>query len=205
MSKQQSMLITLEGINCVGKTTAIQDLITFFMRKNIPFLATREIGGNAFCEKLRQLSFDEKLTPMTQLLLTLTARIEHVEKVIKPALTEGKTVICDRFSDSTYIYQGVLHGIPNSVIQSFEINLGLDSFKPHITFLLDASNKVLKQRIQARNRGCRYDTLTDNEMSKMRAEYHKRAANEPDRFYTFNTESPEYVDKMIAVLESYYG
>jgi len=106
------IFLTLEGVNGSGKSTAIKPLSQVFEDFGLPYITTREIGGNAFCESIRLLSFDIKLDNRTLALLAFAARVEHVEKVIKPALQKGISVLCDRFDLSTYAYQGVHGGMP---------------------------------------------------------------------------------------------
>jgi len=190
------IFLTLEGVNGSGKSTAIKPLSSVFEDFGLPYITTREIGGNAFCESIRLLSFDTKLDNRTLALLAFAARVEHVEKVIKPALQKGISVLCDRFDLSTYAYQGVQGGMPLPNILDIEKAVDLKWWKPYYTFILDAPFKVLKQRIQARDRGCRYDGLSEDEVAKMQKFYAAHTTLKSGRFYMFDTSKDDAITNM---------
>ena len=104
---KKNLFITFEGIEGSGKSTQSKKLQEFFLQNKIESILTREPGGCEIAEQIRKILLDEKFNNMqtvTEILLNFSARLEHVEQVIKPALKQGKVVICDRFFDSTYAY-----------------------------------------------------------------------------------------------------
>jgi dTMP kinase len=138
--KNRGFFITLEGGEGSGKSTQINLLAEFLKDKGFDVITTREPGGTPEAEKVRELLVDRdggNWTPMAEALLFFTARNMHVEDLIKPALSEGKIVICDRFTDSTRAYQCYGHGVLS--IESIErLNqIAIDDFSPDLTLILD--------------------------------------------------------------------
>lgn len=144
--------ITLEGIEGAGKTTLIQSLLEYFSKKNLPVLLTREPGGSGLGKKLRAivLNAEEKICPAAELFLFLADRAEHVEQVIKPALAEGKIVLCDRFVDSTVAYQGYGRGMDTQMLESLNMQ-ATQGLKPDLTVLLDLDPETGLARAKRRN------------------------------------------------------
>lgn len=131
--------ITLEGGEGVGKTTNIAYIQSFLEEHNIPFLLTREPGGTALAESIRQLLLDkeqELITEQTELLMMFAARAQHIKHVIQPALEQGTWVLCDRFTDATYAYQGGGRNMKIANIQWLE-NFVQSGLRPDLTLLLD--------------------------------------------------------------------
>ena len=131
--------ITVEGAEGAGKSTNIAFIQSILEERGIPSTATREPGGTELGEGVRQLLLDKKqqgMTAVTELLLLFAARAQHVEQVIKPALERGHWVICDRFTDSSYAYQGGGRELPAEMISSLE-KLAIQDFRPDCTFILD--------------------------------------------------------------------
>jgi dTMP kinase len=136
--KKNYQFITFEGIEGCGKSTQAKKLYEYFLSKQIDCLLTREPGGCLASEKIREILLDEEienLSPKSELLLNFSSRIEHVEKVIKPALKSGKIVICDRFIDSTFAYQGSAMGMSYKIIEQIQ-RIAIQDFLPDITFLI---------------------------------------------------------------------
>lgn len=155
------MFITFEGIEGSGKSTQSKKLYEFLCSKNLQVILTREPGGSLAGEKIRAILLDEeieKLDAKTELLLNFAARIEHVEKVIKPALEAGKIVICDRFFDSSFAYQGAAFGLDFAEIEQIK-NFAIGDFAPQITFLIDAKVETTFARIAMRSDNNRYEKL----------------------------------------------
>ena len=133
------LFITLEGGEGAGKSTQAKRLKAALESQGREVILTREPGGTIEAEKIRDLLVQRdggQWTPMAECLLFFAARQMHVETLIKPALADGKIVICDRFTDSTIAYQGYGHGFDIPTIRQIEI-ITLGGFKPHLTFLLD--------------------------------------------------------------------
>ena len=153
--------ISFEGIEGCGKSTQAKKLYEYFLSKQIDCLLTREPGGSLAGEKIRGILLDEeidKLSAKSELLLNFAARIEHVEKVIKPALKSGKIVICDRFVDSTFAYQGSAMGIAFEEIEKIQ-KIAIGEFMPDITFLINVSVDEAFARISSRGNNNRYEKL----------------------------------------------
>ena len=109
--------IVFEGIDGSGKSTQIDLLGEYLNSKGIDFVQTREPGGTELAENLRKIMLEEKIDGMTEMLVVLAARNDHIQKFIKPNLSSGKWVICDRFTDSTIAYQGFARGISMNLIE----------------------------------------------------------------------------------------
>ncbi len=156
-----SKFITFEGVEGSGKSTQCKALYEFLREKNIEAILTREPGGTKAGEEIRKILIDEKIEKLeaeSEILLNFAARKEHVEKLIKPALQEGKIVICDRFFDSTYAYQGDAFGINYNEIDKIK-NFTIGNFAPDITFLIDVPVELAFSRIQGREGNNRYEKL----------------------------------------------
>ncbi len=142
------MLITFEGIDGAGKSTQIKKLVHFLTKEGVDVLTLREPGGTPAAEKIRTILLDisHKVTPVGELLLFSASRAELVHDVVKPALREGKTVILDRFFDSTTAYQGYGRGIDLDLLQSV-ISIATCGITPDITFYLDLEpEEALKRK-----------------------------------------------------------
>lgn len=146
----RGLFITFEGPDGSGKTTQIERLKTFIQSKGIDALLTREPGGTAIGEKLREIVLDRnymEMDYMTEALIYAAARAQHVAQVIKPSLEEGRTVICDRFMDSSIVYQGYGRKLGDCVriINEYAVR----GCFPDITFLLKVDPEIGKSRIKA--------------------------------------------------------
>jgi dTMP kinase len=131
--------ITFEGIEGCGKTTQIGHLAAHLKEKRLPILLTREPGGTAIGDRIRQIllsSENSLMEPEAEYFLYAAARAQHVSQVILPALQEGKTVLCDRFADATVAYQGYGRGLKREWIEEVHGRF-LKGLKPNLTFLLD--------------------------------------------------------------------
>ena len=133
------MLITLEGIEGSGKTTQLKHIEAFFTRRGMETVVTREPGGTVVGEKIRAVLLNpdiEQMAPLTELFLYEADRIEHLEKIIRPALAAGKIVLCDRFFDATVVYQGFGRGLDLVMIDRLHAMI-LGGLKPDLTILFD--------------------------------------------------------------------
>jgi dTMP kinase len=158
---KKNLFITFEGIEGSGKSTQSRKLQEFFLENKIDAILTREPGGCEISEEIRKILLAEKFGNMqvlSEILLNFTARLEHVEQVIKPALMQGKVVICDRFFDSTYAYQGSAQGVDLAIIQAIQ-KITLGDFQPDITFLIDVEVEQAFERIKLRSDNNRYEKL----------------------------------------------
>jgi dTMP kinase len=180
--------ITIEGGEGVGKSTQIASLRDLLVARGLAVVVTREPGGTRRAERIRELlleTSDEAMPPVCELLLMFAARSTHIENVIRPALQRGIWVICDRFTDATYAYQGGGRGMNLDQIESLERWVQQD-LRPDLTLLLDAPVEIGAQRAAARNeqRGItdRFEHEQRGFFERVRAAYLKRAAADPHRF-----------------------
>lgn len=144
---KKGRFITMEGVDGSGKTTQLQLTARYLLDCGYEVVTTREPGGTKLAERIRNivLDADAAVNPRTEILLYLAARAEHVEKVIRPALEAGKVVLCDRFADSTLVYQGFVRGIEMDKVKAL-CELATDELQPELTILLDAAPEALLQR-----------------------------------------------------------
>ena len=185
------MFITLEGIEGSGKTTQIGRLVEFLEDRGIECVTTRQPGGTLIGENIRSILLDpanSALAPMTELLLYMADRSQHIYELIRPCLQAGKTVICDRYFDATVVYQGFARGLNFELIQQLHQIL-FDDLKPDVTLLLDLAPQVGLQRAwQQLNNGqrsgleSRFEAETVAFHEKVRAGYLELARLEPGRF-----------------------
>lgn len=176
--------ITLEGIEGVGKTTQASVVVDTLRARGIDVVQTREPGGTALGEGIRALLLDKTLpamAPTTELLLVFAARAEHLDKVIRPALAAGRWVVCDRFTDATYAYQGGGRGLPLATIATLE-TLVQQALQPDLTLLFDAPVDLALGRARARGEGDRFEAERAEFFGRVRAAYLDRARAAPARF-----------------------
>lgn len=179
----KARFITIEGGEGVGKSTNIQFITARLQQAGIDYVLTREPGGTPLAEKVRELllnEHDETVAEMTELLLIFAARAQHLQQVIKPALKAGKWVVCDRFTDATYAYQGGGRGLSQSAIATLE-NLVQGSLRPDLTYLLDLSPDIGLARASKRAALDRFELEKIEFFERVRAGYLERAALEPER------------------------
>ncbi|HKQ10720.1 MAG TPA: dTMP kinase [Rhizomicrobium sp.] len=161
--------ITLEGGEGTGKSTQIKRLAASLETKGIPVLATREPGGSPGAEQIRALMVEGepgRWDAITETLLAYAARADHVARTIGPALLAGRWVISDRFSDSTFAYQGVGRGVPRETIRRIDSAV-LDDFAPDLTLVLDLDVTLGLQRAAARG-------AAENRFEKFGADFHEK-------------------------------
>ena len=161
--------ITLEGGEGTGKSTQIKRLAASLETKGIPVLATREPGGSPGAEQIRALMVEGepgRWDAITETLLAYAARADHVARTIGPALLAGRWVISDRFSDSTFAYQGVGRGVPRETIRRIDSAV-LDDFAPDLTLVLDLDVTLGLQRAMTRG-------VAENRFEKFGADFHEK-------------------------------
>jgi dTMP kinase len=180
--------ITIEGGEGVGKSTQIVALRDLLAARGIEVAFTREPGGTRRAERIRELlleSSDEAMPGVCELLLMFAARSTHIENVIRPALERGAWVVCDRFTDATYAYQGGGRGVPREHIATLEKLVQRD-LQPDLTLLLDAPLNISSARASARNAAAgssdRFEREQREFFERVRTTYLDRARAEPNRF-----------------------
>ena len=181
------MFISLEGIEGAGKSSIGRFIVDLLRDHGRQVLATREPGGTKLGEKIRQLlltSSNEVICANTELLLMFAARLQNVEHIIKPALDNNKIVVCDRFTDSSYAYQGGGRGIKKEIIKNLETQL-LSNFRPVLTLLLNLPVAIGLARSRRRQLDLptvdRFESQTDAFFQAVRESYLSIARAEPER------------------------
>lgn len=180
---ERGAFITIEGIEGAGKSTCMQVLADEIEARNIPLLQTREPGGTELGEALRMLLLGHRHTGMaddTELLLMFASRAEHIQRRIQPALGRREWVLCDRFTDATYAYQGAGRGIASDRIRILEewVQSGL---KPDLTLLLDLPVEQGLERAGRRSDPDRFESETLAFFERVRGGYRNIALAEPGR------------------------
>ncbi len=184
----QGKFISIEGVEGVGKSTSIEAIKKYLEVKKIEFVVTREPGGTVLSEKIRELLLQvnsEAPGGMTELLLIFASRAQHLEKVIRPALENGIWIICDRFTDATYAYQGGGRGLKTSVIAELE-SMVLGELRPDLTIILDLDPETGLARAKERGELDRFENEKDEFFNKVRSAYLDIARSNPDRCFVID-------------------
>jgi dTMP kinase len=201
--------VTLEGIEGVGKSTQVARLSAALLDKGIAHVVTREPGGTALAERIRDVVLtarEEALPATAELLLMFAARAVHLNNHVEPNLRAGRWVICDRFTDATYAYQGGGRRLPSEQIRALEV-LVQGALRPDLTVLLDAPVAKALARARARNAGSLEDRFEGEQaefFARVREVYLARAAAEPDRIAVLDATLPADAigERIVALLEA---
>ena len=189
---KRGLFISLEGPDGSGKTTQIKLLAECFRAQGYRVVETREPGGTAISDKIRQIILDTanlEMTDRTEALLYAAQRAQHVEEKILPALERGEIVLTDRFADSTFVYQGLARRLKLEDIKQLTA-FATNGLKPDLTLLLDINQECGEQRLSGRGKKDRLEMVDDSFSERVRAGYLELAANEPERFRTVNADRP---------------
>ena len=144
------MFITFEGVDSCGKTTQVKKLYDFLSENNKPCILTKEPGGSESANKIRSLLLENSdFLPLTQLLLINASRSENIFKIIQPSLNSGKIVLCDRFIDSTTIYQAKKAGLGEDIVKNLH-SLLFANFMPDVTFYLKINKQTAVKRVEGK-------------------------------------------------------
>ena len=204
---KKGLFITLEGIEGAGKSTAVDFIEDFLTKEGHDVIKTREPGGTVIGEQIREILLKNEnytLTYDTELLLVFSARAQHIQEVILPALSSGKIILCDRFTDASYAYQGGGRSIEASRINLLEKWVQGD-LRPNLTLLFDLDVSIGMQRTKKRSDADRFEREEINFFEKIRNTYLERAKNEPQRFRIINSASSleSVKEQIITILKGF--
>jgi dTMP kinase len=188
----QGKFIVLEGGEGAGKSTHARSLKDWLEQRGRKVLLTREPGGSPLAEAVRGLvlgDWPEGIDARTEALLIFAARAAHLHATVRPALAQGSDVICDRFVDASYAYQGIGRGLGQATIAALE-RLTLDGLKPDLVLLLDLDPALGIQRARSRGDANRFEAETLDFMRKVRGEYLRRAGEDPARYAVVDAAQP---------------
>jgi dTMP kinase len=180
-SRLQGRFISFEGIDGAGKTTHIDALEKRWRAAGVNVLRTREPGGTPLAERLRELVLHEPMDALTEALLIFAGRRDHVQQVIEPALQRGALVLCDRFTDATFAYQGAGRGFDTATLQQLEqwVQQGR---QPDLTLWFDIPPAVAAQRLASARQPDRFEAMDQAFFERVNEGYRARQSAEPGRF-----------------------
>ncbi|MFT6791821.1 MAG: dTMP kinase [Cellvibrionaceae bacterium] len=184
MRKSRGKFIVLEGLEGVGKSTNSAFIENFLKSRGVDLVVTREPGGTDLGEEIRDLLLRkrrEAVDEVAELLLIFSARAQHLARRIIPALEAGQWVLCDRFIDSTYAYQGGGRGLDTSLVDTLK-ELVLKDFQPDLTFYLDIDVRLGLSRASQRDALDRFESEQIDFFERSRAVYLQRIAENPERY-----------------------
>ena len=186
---RRGRMITVEGIDGAGKSTHLPWLKELLERGGRQVWATREPGGTPLGERLRALLLHEPMAPLTEALLVFAARREHCEREIWPRLDAGTWVVCDRFTDATYAYQGGGRGVPAREIEALE-RVAIGDFRPDLTLIFDVPAAVGRKRLADGRELDKFERQQNAFFERVRAAYIARAMAEPKRCRVIDSTRP---------------
>jgi dTMP kinase len=193
---ERGYFLSFEGIDGAGKSSHITTIADLLRSNAFEVIVTREPGGTDLAEKLRQLILNDAMDPMTEALLVFAARRDHIQKVIRPALADGKVVLCDRFTDSTWAYQGYGRGFNHGVLDRLEDWVqrdhlwpaaGGELLQPDATFLYDLEPTVAARRLAGARQPDRFEAEQAEFFERVRNGYLSRASGNA-RFIKINAD-----------------
>lgn len=192
------VFITFEGIDGAGKTTHMDTLEQLLKSQGREVVRTREPGGTPLAEKLRGLFLHDAMDPLTESLLVFAARRDHLVQVILPALARGAWVMCDRFTDASFAYQGGGRGFDLQVLRTLE-SWVQDQTQPDLTFLFDLPPEVAASRLAAARQPDRFEAQDTAFFARVRQAYLDRMAQSPARFALIQADAaPQAVASQIS-------
>jgi len=193
--------ITVEGVEGVGKSTHINFIATYLRERGQTVVTTREPGGTAVAEQIRGVllhSAKGAVDDVCELLLMFAARASHLRELIIPALEKGDWIVCDRFTDASYAYQGGGRGLPDAHIGQLQ-RLVQDSLVPDLTLLLDAPLEITAARRRERGMTDRFEAEQTEFFERVQEKYRELAAKDPERIKLIDASgSLEAVEQQIA-------
>ena len=192
MTHKRGLFLTLEGAEGVGKSTNIEFITEHLEQRGIEYVLTREPGGTPLAERIRDLLLmvhEEPMSELSELLLVFAARAQHLDKVIEPALAAGKWVVCDRFTDATFAYQGAGRGLSIETIGQLQ-SMVQGELRPDLTIILDLDPEIGMQRASNRGELDRFEREQQSFFRSVRQGYLDIAAAEPERCLVIDASKP---------------
>lgn len=187
--KMMGQFISFEGIDGAGKSSHISWFVESLVAHGIAVVSSREPGGTPLGEKLREVILNDEMEPATEALLAFAARQENIAKKIMPALTAGQWVVCDRFTDSTFAYQGYGRGFPLEKLEILEKWVHAD-LQPTFTIIFDCDPEVAAQRLADSRVADKFERQSLEFFVRVRDGYLARAAQRPERYAIINSNQP---------------
>lgn len=181
--------ITFEGIDGAGKSSHIEAVAHWLQSQGRQVILTREPGGTPLAESLRELVLHQAMDPMTEALLVFAARKDHLRTRIMPALAQGQDVLCDRFTDATFAYQGAGRGFDLAVLRRLE-SWVQEGLQPDLTLCFDLPAEVAAQRRSAVRAPDRFEAQDLAFFARVRAGYLQRQEAHPQRFIVLDAQGP---------------
>ncbi|MCD8339358.1 MAG: dTMP kinase [Burkholderiales bacterium] len=186
--KQRGKFITLEGVDGAGKSTQFQVIADTLQQRGVSFVTTREPGGTPTAESIREILLHQPMSAKSELLMMFAAREENLQNIVRPALKEGKWVLCDRFTDASYAYQAAGRMLPKEWVDMLADFVHPD-LKPDLTVLFDIpTDEALKRLSEDRDRFESEDRLF---RERVRLGYLELAKQEPERFLVIDATRPK--------------
>lgn len=183
------LFISFEGIDGAGKSTHIEGLAKAFRGQGRGLVVTREPGGTPLAEKIRVLVLNDTMDVLTEALLVFAARYDHLQQVIEPALAKGMVVLCDRFTDASFAYQGGGHGLDEATLSALEQRVQTVAGKPNnfirqpdLTIWFDLPPEVAAQRLSDARMPDKFEAKPLEFFQRVAAAYQRRVAASPARF-----------------------
>jgi len=188
---KRGKFITFEGIDGAGKSTHIAWATDYLRRQGVGLIVTREPGGTVLGEQLRQilLAEDQRIHPETEALMMFASRRQHVEDVIRPALQRGDWVLCDRFTDASFAYQGGGRGVAKEKLEALERWVHAD-LQPDLTLLFDVSAEIGQRRVARVKSPDRFEREDVGFFSRVREAYLDRLQQWPKRMVRLDGSKP---------------
>jgi dTMP kinase len=185
MSPEKNKFITFEGVDGAGKSTHLAWFANVLQQRGFDVVVTREPGGTPLGEQLREILLNQTMGIGTEAMLMFAARLEHIEQVIKPALRAGKWVVSDRFSDASFAYQGGGRGMDWDKLSQLEQWVHPD-LQPDLTLFFDVPVEVARKRLANNVSLDRFEQEQSDFFERVRAGYHKRIQQNPQRYVVIN-------------------
>lgn len=196
MTPSTGLFISFEGIDGAGKSTHIEAVAQAFEAQGRAVIRTREPGGTPLAERLRELVLNAPMDALTESLLVFAARRDHIAQVIAPALAQGRVVLCDRFSDATFAYQGGGRGFDWQLLQTLEQWVqrqgahGTDLLQPALTLWFDLPASVAAARLASARVPDKFEAQPQAFFEAVASGYARRLAEQPQRFARVDADQP---------------